>query len=742
MAIEYRIHPSLGVARLGNSSEFYLSPRSIGGRPIVCNEFGDETDEKRPQIDYVKKFKDKQKRVKKQAVKFFVYKHDTVKKTAEKIDLTDKTKVKSVKWTVHLANKKSAWFDFSEFKGDLMLGDKNTYDNRPPKIDGSSDDVDKRNASVEDKDRKYLITDFGPRTLDSPRFRLAFKDDSTVPDGYQSSPPFHQRENNPKHNQRVYPKYGKRVDYLGEIITDSKNDLVVLGGHGNSGGNEIFETFAGGETWYDDISDGPVVCEMMLTDGTSVVLDAWVTVGPPKFAPELVNITTLDDVMFDIAVKYFPVGKDLELYDKNNSEYVEIDENGKKKNEGWNPKYDKVNFERDIEPILKRIGHYRWVANVPSMMDFCMPSFDLRDKSEKNLPNRKRYFEYFRKSDEKYWGVGGDSEALFSTHVDIKNNKKVKDDYVNGIPLMPLNAGSNAVGNFIPDKFVELSRVQHFFLEQWSKGKFDVGKADDILGLLELDHADVGNCVGAPLCPGVEVTWSIKNPAIYSAPYRIKHRNMDPKTGKIDLKFYFKNGLDPNWDETAPEGMQGGGCEPGDLTKRMADPWVSDLFECNVNHINFTYQDRILSEDELEEPPTYQAYWWPPQSPWDVILGVTDPEEDDKRVRDEKAKAEIKAAGASAGQQVNYIRGIHNHIEMVYAWSYLGFIVNQNEGDDRDQYPYFVEKERNHEEFNVSAVAVAHTRNIVDPFGVRFGHGFHLKKDIVEFTESEKQKVT
>jgi L-lysine 6-oxidase len=354
-------------------------------------------------------------------------------------------------------------------------------------------------------------------------------------------------------------------------------------------------------------------------------------------------------------------------------------------------------------------------------------SFDLRDNSPENKSNRKNYLEYFRKSGEEYSGIDGQAGQLFSN-----------DDYLKGIPMMPNNAGSNAVDNSVLDKFVELSRTQYYFLEQWAEGKFTTGASKDILGLLEIDHADVGNCVGAPLCPGVEVTWSIKNPAIYESPYRIKHKNKDPEFG-FDLIYYDKIGLDPDWDETAPKGELGGGCEPGDLTKRMADPWVSDLFECNINHINFTDADRNATAGYgLEEPPTYLAYWWPPQSPWDVILGVSDPEELDPRKRKEKVISELTAAGASSGEQVNFIRGIHNHIEMVYAWSYLGFIVNQNEGEDREDYPYFVEKERNHEEFEVSAVSVANKRNTVDPFGVRFEQGYHLKKDLIEFRNDEQ----
>jgi L-lysine 6-oxidase len=243
------------------------------------------------------------------------------------------------------------------------------------------------------------------------------------------------------------------------------------------------------------------------------------------------------------------------------------------------------------------------------------------------------------------------------------------------------------------------------------------------------------------MCPGVEVTWSVKNPAIYERPYHIKHKPQDLKNY---FKEYYEVGLNPEWDETAPEGHPGGGCEPGDLTKRMAIPWTSDLFECNIQHINFTDEDKNQDKEGLEKAPTYLSYWWPPQSPWDVILGVTDPTEDDEEIDEKERKRrvikELEAAGASAGQQVNYIRGINNHMEMVRGWWHLGFIVNQNEGKDRENYPYFVEKERNHDAFKVVSLAVGDKSNIDNVSDARFIAGFYLKEDYDKPSKSKYNK--
>lgn len=87
MATTYRIHPAIGIARLGNSPEFFIGPERPGERPEPPGGF-----------------KDAQCRVKRQAARFRIFAHhddDTVEEiTAAEADIT---------WTVHLANLKAAY---------------------------------------------------------------------------------------------------------------------------------------------------------------------------------------------------------------------------------------------------------------------------------------------------------------------------------------------------------------------------------------------------------------------------------------------------------------------------------------------------------------------------------------------------------------------------------------------------------------------------------------------------------
>ncbi|MDQ6814392.1 MAG: LodA/GoxA family CTQ-dependent oxidase, partial [Bacteroidota bacterium] len=168
------------------------------------------------------------------------------------------------------------------------------------------------------------------------------------------------------------------------------------------------------------------------------------------------------------------------------------------------------------------------------------------------------------------------------------------------------------------------------------------------------------------------------------APYQIKNRH--------DAPYYLKNGLSPEADET-----DGVGCEPGDLTKRMAIPWQADFFDCTVQYVNFT-NPKINNDGHAPVPPIYYAYWWPPQSPWDVLSGVLSKEEQD-------------LAGIPAGLQVNFARGVNDFSQMIQAWSYLGFVINNNTGEDRNMFPYFTETERGHAKFTVTSIPVSKISN-------------------------------
>lgn len=646
----YQIHPSVGVARLGNAPDaFYLQPQSTGGRPWQCDEYGNLVLENGHPVP-VRRFKDGAGRVLRQGALFRIFASGG---EGEPTEVTLQTAgVTSITWTAHLANKKAAWYGFAEQQGDLMYGEGNSYAAQGVALNNPAE------TTVEE--RRALIIDPGPRSVTGAQQSAEFSQD-TIPADYPwgSFPP--------------PPTQGTPVTTLGGLRTDADGRLVVLGGFGSAGGDTTISSFGGADTWHDDIADGPVYCTIDMDDGSSQQLTAWCVVGSPKFAPELVNVVTLDDIAFDVAVRYQGLVPGLYANGAYNPDFV-------------------ASYDRDVGPLVRRLMDALWVANVPSMAVFAAPRFDMRDASEANRPLREAYFGYFRQplnqEEQGFTGLGADA----------------------GAPMMPLQSGSNSVSNVLLWKFLTLTQTQYFLLGQWAAGAFTSGPGDDF-GLSPLDRASLGNCVGSPMCPGIEVTWSTTNPAIWDPdnPFRI--------LPAYDETYYQQNGLDPMREEATAPGFPASppGCEPGDLTKRMAIPWQADFFQCTAQFINYSNSD-LNQQDSIPVPPTYYAYWWPVQSPMFVLSGYT-------------ALQEQAAAGVPAGFQVYYPRGVNSFAQMITGWSYLGFIVNQNEGEDRERYPYFVERERLHDRFVVASMTVGTVDNFVNPTDTMFWPVWYMKDE-------------
>ena len=268
---------------------------------------------------------------------------------------------------------------------------------------------------------------------------------------------------------------------------------------------------------------------------------------------------------------------------------------------------------------------------------------------------------------------------------------------------MPLNSGDNSVTNQLIYKFLTLTPTQYFFLHQWAVGKFDPGDApaDNHADVIELDRQVLGNLVGGPFSPGIETTWIVRSPELYSAPFTIDIAHWKGSNAEL-AAFYQHNGLSLTSDP-----QNGDGTEPGDLTKRMAIPWQADFFDCTVQTPNITNPavNQSPADDGIQIPPAFYVYWWPPQSPMHVIAGDLTP---GHQVLDGYVAAQPgQLSGANgitiniqsqngfaitaAGQPVAYARGINSFNQMTAAWADLGFIVNQGPQD----YPYFVECERN-----------------------------------------------
>ena len=180
---------------------------------------------------------------------------------------------------------------------------------------------------------------------------------------------------------------------------------------------------------------------------------------------------------------------------------------------------------------------------------------------------------------------------------------------------MPLLCGDNPLSNEVPSKFLRLTDTMLFLLRQWADGKFLNEEREDIKPAplpegVALDRGVLGNVLGGAFCPGGEACWIMRNPAIYSAPYRI---NTSPSITPGSLS-------QPNVvaDADTPANISAG-LEPGDLTKYSAVPWQADFNECSTQDVDVTYENWNLIESDstgdVFKDKTWLTYWWPAHRP-------------------------------------------------------------------------------------------------------------------------------
>lgn len=363
----YRIHPAIGIARLGDSpDEFYISPEKPAALPIACDKNGNpllSSDGKTEAT--VKTFKDKQGRIKRQAARFQLYVYDDESPNGRVLKIGDPIKgggnhgtLVDIQWQVYLANKKSSWYEFQQTDGEH----------------GYADNHPRRNADITDAEaRQMLIIDPGPQIVNATDRREAHFD--RVNDNYAPTfPP---------------PLTPNSIDTLGEIKTDNTGRLLVLGGHGNSGtfkdgiGQPRIETYANNDGWFDDTSDGVVMARLVMYSKeveriryVDVEYPAWVMVGYPRYAPEILDMITADDVLQDVSIREFAYRTDIygEVGTFDDPQVIDINDTGalmhwKRGLLGWNPDY-KPWFYRDIWTILFRPDEMTYLTNVLAQSNY------------------------------------------------------------------------------------------------------------------------------------------------------------------------------------------------------------------------------------------------------------------------------------------------------------------------------------------------------------------------------------
>lgn len=235
------IYPPLGIARLGNSDEFFFASDVPGVEPAHGTGF-----------------KDDKGRVKKQVPRFRIYGLDQQGVPIQEIVADAAT---TIEWRVNLANRKAGWYNF-ENALDLLYN--------------QSKDAEHRNADEKDRSKLNILP--APKKIQGANKQGVFFDEGSF--------------------------YGKKVS-LGEIRTDEKGRLLVIPADGNSASafDKDPVTFANNDGWHDDTADGTIYATVTINGTSYPAKPAMVAVTPPNFAPGLFAVVTMYDVVEDLFMR-------------------------------------------------------------------------------------------------------------------------------------------------------------------------------------------------------------------------------------------------------------------------------------------------------------------------------------------------------------------------------------------------------------------------------------------------------
>jgi L-Lysine epsilon oxidase N-terminal/L-lysine epsilon oxidase C-terminal domain len=558
----YRIHPSIGIARLGDSElGYFLGPELPGVPPLPRAGTGEQS------------FRDSG--IKRQAVRFRVYEYEVGGNGQYSVvrELTlDEPDVANIRWTVHLANTKASFQRFEGALGDPTAMPPLTPMGTPPP----------RNPTIKGEDDRKRRLEINPcaRSISGRGVTAGAAFTPSASSSHETWPTVDDT-----------PGGAKVIDYLGELQTDETGRLLVLGGHGKSGhgvrgGPLVDANFANYDGWYDDVSDGPVSAEIHFRHGGQVqvggwteraCLDgqplsddggAWVVVAPPKFAPHLDPVISLYDRMLDVAVKSLALDGN-RAYDVAGSALWRLKQ--LKTDPGYRP-----SFTHEIQPILRRAFESGFVFGEAASKHYSIAPEVWAILADPNqLPDARGFiFRYLRPPS----GVA------------------VPDGWMASMPMLFGDQfwGDRFGGTEAPDgEFLSLTASQYEILRRWSEGHFagdwndEPAPPDAAVTADGLDRAALQAAIGGAFFPGIEVSWLIRDPSVYVAPFRIKHH------------------------ETIVAGH---------FTRQMALPWQADFFDCSKDTVtyNTSAADPALQSTDV-------MTWWPTHRPDDVLTrGASD----------------------------------------------------------------------------------------------------------------------
>ncbi len=259
MTTIFKIHPAIGITRVGDGDQFFVGPERQGHPGIEIAADGSEST--------LQNYKSGG-RIKRQAARFRVFQYEQEDDGTLRLVGEVKSPLVSIEWNVTLVNSKAA--------GNSIVAV--IDETRSVLLPNGSP----RNPTITDRDS--LIINGGTRSISgNNQESIEFDNGSFLGDPV----------------------------YLGEILTDGFGRLIVLGGRGVSRGIAMvpggaippLNHFDNNSRWHDDVSDGPVTARVTIPGQPPVdAIPAWVVCAPPDFAPAVGSPATMYDIVTQAAI--------------------------------------------------------------------------------------------------------------------------------------------------------------------------------------------------------------------------------------------------------------------------------------------------------------------------------------------------------------------------------------------------------------------------------------------------------
>lgn len=596
----FRIHPSIGFARVGTSPEHYLAPETSAGEPGADGQpsgglpirEGTESEPIR-----ASDLRDDQKRMKRQAARFRIFAYAKPEGTetypmgepraevriGSTVEIGGVTKtVRDIVWTVHVANKKANWYQSPDDDGIIAWGTPAAPQTPPLRNPGQGSDIGST------KRLHDLVIDPGPRAIHGA---------SAGPVRFDRATPASYADGGGQPVQVGYPKSFPSdafspinppgveiIDTLGELRTDEHGRLIVNGGYGRANSFSTnapeydFTDAVNNDFWFDDTSDGPVTAVLLLDDGTTHVVegDAWFVCTDPAYAPQIANVVSLWDDTYDSWVRKLALRPDLFTGGTFVADYP-------------------PSFADEVRPIFMAAGLQQWATNLST----------LGISAHARLT---RIAADTEPADTQLHGLGlirkpVDPDAL--TPYDPENPNAIGNGRGDPEPSgddrrMPMGLGDAG------RSLLSLTETQYFYLTRWDRSAAQTSGIP--LGFGEaLDKASLQAGLGGRFSPGIDITYICRQPELYvmdwqtsgTGPFRIARKPLDYSSAGTAP--FLGVGWTPRRNENA--------VEPGDVSKFMAVPWHADYNSCGTH----------LPAPNL--PMANTLYWsWPAQRPVAVYV--------------------------------------------------------------------------------------------------------------------------